>query len=353
MSNYFKFLAILILIYPLFVKVFIGLPVNGILLMFISTNIPLVVLMKSKFRRIELYFFFILILSLTGVYYGYGLLPLSYFLGFYVIYNSRNKLSLNGKTINKIYWLYITASLIFIPIDGFHEFEGFAYSATTFSIYLSIITFLNYDSKKFYLKYIISLILIYASGTRSILFLFLILPLIGFMMDRFKSSFKVIYPLIIVSIILMYPLYEFYYTSPDFESYRIDSSGAKEIDYSFVTRFDITYDLIDKYSESNIQEKILGHGSEFTRDYINNKKGSDFQAHNDFIRFLIDFGLFGMILFLILINTSILKRKKNKLILLIFMMSFYHNMIYEAIFLYGLLININKNDKINNSKIIH
>ena len=72
--------------------------------------------------------------------------------------------------------------------------------------------------------------------------------------------------------------------------------------------------VLDTYSKSPVLEKIIGHGH-YSAIIVNRGHNIDLSAHNDFLEVLFDYGIIGLILYLLL-HIYLIKRlfflKRNK-----------------------------------------
>jgi hypothetical protein len=151
--------------------------------------------------------------------------------------------------------------------------------------------------------------------------------------------------LIYISILnLVYPVYSIVrakYPDNILIAYRGDV-----IDRSFETRNTLTLTIFNELKKSSTHEIIFGHGSESSRRLVEKIFNEDIMVHNDFIRFFYDFGFVGSILLLILLSELLGRNFMTFVFGTLYLISFYHNMIYSK-FLLGILIIIYYNTAYN------
>jgi hypothetical protein len=243
----------------------------------------------------------------------------------------------NYTIISKII-LFILFISFFMSVFNFGytelgRFKSFLLSPTVFTVFLDalFIIYLYLYSKNKFSIFFLFLVLFYfhiESGTRlNLLFLFLIFPIYHFI--RYKSNFfKIIILLIyILSLNFLYPAYE-YFTLKN-ESNILASRYTDNRDASFGLRLSLFNTMVDTYLSSSVNEKVFGNGSEYTRRIIIKKYGQDLLGHNDFLRLIIDFGFISLVLYMFFIIRLALKNNLTYLLVMLYLLSFYHNMIYS------------------------
>ncbi|MFO0323105.1 MAG: hypothetical protein ACK504_11845, partial [Bacteroidota bacterium] len=90
-------------------------------------------------------------------------------------------------------------------------------------------------------------------------------------------------------------------------------------------------------NKTSVGEKLFGKGSEEARKLVLKKIKYDIFPHNDFIRLAYDFGIICTILFLFFLYRISRINNVSFLILLLYLFSFYHNMVYDF-FLISILV---------------
>jgi|SRR5690625_2733756 len=229
-----------------------------------------------------------------------------------------------------IVYLIITGLLFY-----FHEesrFKGFSVSSTSFSLYLTVIILLSgyYFKRKFFyvIIFITSFYFIFESGTRTTLVALVFIPLIAsiYRMIAWREFYLIT---IIIIIISAYPLYGIISDASAIElNARMDEDGG-----SYATRLSLTLLMVDLISENSFYEFMFGNGVEYSRIYILNNRGMDLMPHNDFLRILIDYGVIFFILFISILIKFMKKNSKTLTIGIIYLLSFYHNMIFDPFFI--------------------
>jgi hypothetical protein len=213
-----------------------------------------------------------------------------------------------------------------------NRFMGWSSSPTTFSIYLmwiSFIIFSLYELNRFWTFSILSvgMLMIAFSGTRSTLLVYMI----------FASSFvPVVHRVLRKNFLPLVAGFIFLFLFFDtisvflFEGYLNNwmDRYKQEDDMSLYTRQVITASMLHTISNSSWTELIFGHGINFSLSNLNPQKDSVvILAHNDFLKFIIDFGIYltSILIYLIFkIFKSI--NGKSYIPLLIYFCSYFHNM---------------------------
>lgn len=232
----------------------------------------------------------------------------------------------------------------FNPTDG--RFYGLAYSPTTFVLFLVVLLVLFHyvyrSSFIFFVLFGLSIVLTYFSGTRTGLLLLILLPINNYFYDKYLHSKKWIRLALFLFIMAIYPLAEFItITNPELVEHRFAEDD--EVDYSYATRIAFTAAIAEEWVEGNPAKKVFGFGTEFSRMKILYLYDEDIQLHNDFLRFGVDFGLPAMLIFISIIFSLSRNNKYSFFLALIYLFSFYHNMIYE-VFLFNILLFLNRAD---------
>jgi O-antigen ligase len=143
---------------------------------------------------------------------------------------------------------------------------------------------------------------------------------------------------------IAYPVYDIIIKKyPSLVEVRYESGR----DASFGLRNSLFSTTLNEFSKLNNYEKLFGAGNEASRNMIKSKFKSDLQTHNDFIRFLFDFGIIPTVIFLTFLLKIFSKNKITFIIGLIYFLSFYHNMLYHLLFvllsLFFFKIKLNEN----------
>lgn len=354
---------------PLFIQVFraagVTMHINVLLLFALTALMMVTALVNHKnigINRLGICFFIFLVLSILQIITFSKILPILFFLQCFLLtlFLHYEKIDLmlveNKKIIFFTTVLYIGISVLLLLLNlnfdvDLGRFYGLGYSPTTFVIYLVVYLVLFHylfgSSKTFYLLFVLSLVLTYFSGTRTGLLLLLLLPLNNYFYDRYLHSKKMVRLLMIVFIIGVYPLSDIIsVTNPELLEVRF-TDGEEKIDYSYATRMAFTADVVNEWLIGGWEKKLLGFGTEFSRLTILKFYDEDHQLHNDFLRLNVDFGFPVLLMFVGIIYSLSSNNKYSFFLALIYMFSFYHNLIYEA-FLFNTFLFMSKAKAVQN-----
>lgn len=264
------------------------------------------------------------------------------------------KMNINNKLLQSSFFLLLILSFLFITQeDRYFDYRylSFFLSPTVFSVYTEVFLILVLCfSKNRQLKIVLFLLagfFILLTKTRLNFFFYLTIPIMLYYSDKFyKSKFKIIL-IYLVCLNLLYPIYNFIIQSEVGKNSLVTSRYENGRDASFGLRNYLnTLVYKDYISNSTVSEKILGRGSEVSRKILIANLGEDVLPHNDFIRFTLDFGLLATLVFIIFLYRVTRKNYVSFILLLLYLFSFYHNMIYDF-FMIALMMyfsNVNEND---------
>lgn len=257
----------------------------------------------------------------------------------------------NRKFIKGFAILFIFLSAIFLASSERYtmgRYMGFLPTPTVYSVYLEVFLILSiYFMEKISLKTILFVIagfFILLTKTRLNIFFYFSIPLIIYCLERWNpGKFKILL-VFIIGLNLMYPSYE-YLVKTDIAGKLLTSRYENQRDASFGLRIYMNNVLFEKYkSDSNLYQKIFGKGTESSRKIMEEKLGKDRLPHNDFLRFTVDFGLLATILYLVILFRIARNNNLSFVLLLLYLFSFYHNMIYDFL-LVALIIYFGSFDK--------
>ena len=273
--------------------------------------------------------------------------PLVFFIfvcSFYVL-SLTLKFNVNNKLIQNFFVFLLLLSIIFLGNDERYlddRYCAFFISPTVYSVYTEafLILFLCF-SKSPRLKigiFLIAGFFILLTKTRLNLFFYFTIPIMIYYLDKFyKSKFKIVL-IYIICLNLLYPIYSFIVKSELGKSSLVTSRYDDGRDASFGLRNYLNTFVYKEYiSNSTPFQKIFGRGTEMSRKVMVDKMGQDILPHNDFIRFTLDFGLLCTLLYLIFLYRIAKSNYVSLLLFLLYLFSFYHNMIYDF-FLVALII---------------
>jgi len=225
----------------------------------------------------------------------------------------------------------ISLSLIFIPsyyvvYENEIRFSGLLLSPTVFGIYSLIyfVTFLRFSDKnevfgKIFL-YAILIVLLFAAKSRLNIFIALLLPFYFSLIGKeifFKHKRK-LFIFILFSSIFMYPVYEL--TKDTMIETRRNASDSDN------TRLGYTVILVKEIQEASFIKKMFGNKANSSLKLIGN---NSIKPHNDFLRIIYDYGIIFFILYLFVIYYYFKRDYFLSFIIVIYLASFYHNMIFD------------------------
>ncbi len=327
-SNYF-FIMVLLLVIILFpLKKIIDIELNLLAIMYILTII-----------------FFIIVFQSSNFEYIKPVIFLLYIIFLYTYFSS----SMNTKTMidtvpTLMYFLLFLSFLFLIDetrYTSLGRFHGFAGSPTTFTVFLDA-TFIFYlfTNRSNQSKIIVFLIILYfsiISGTRLNLLFLLIIPFLFFILNNLNSRFfrGFLLSSFIIILNLIYPTYQYFSENSDNNMFAQRYEDGR--DASFGLRYKMYLTIIEEIENSTVQELILGKGSAYSRQIIIQEFNSDLLPHNDFVRFLLDFGLLASCLYIIFIFWLAIQNNLSVMLAMLYFLAFYHNMIYSY-YLISLLI---------------
>ena len=262
------------------------------------------------------------------------------------------KVNVHKKMLKEFFFLLLALSILFLPDQDRYfasRYFSFLSSPTVFSVYIEVflILFLCF-SKNNRLKIVLFClagVFIILTKTRLNLLFFVTIPVMIYYSHKlynFKFRIVVIY---LVCLNLLYPLYNLLVQSEVGRDALVASRYESGKDASFGLRNHLHLIVYRDYMlNSTMSEKILGRGSEVSRKIVIDNLRKDILPHNDFMRFTLDFGILTMIVFIIFIYRVASSNYVSSILFLLYLFSFYHNMIYDF-FLIALIIyfsNINE-----------
>jgi hypothetical protein len=240
-------------------------------------------------------------------------------------------------------FFYLLNSNLFANAEK--RFMGWSSSPTTFSIYCMWVIFFAYhliEMNKFWriLLLIIGLIVVFLSGTRSSLLVYIIFgfSFIPILHHILRKNFF----LLVVGFIFLFLFFDTISLFL-FEEYMNNWLGRykQDDDMSLLTRQVITSGMLHTISNSSFTELFFGHGINFSLGQLNSNKGEVvILAHNDFLKFIVDFGLYlTMSMFYLVFRIFKSFSGKSYIPLLIYFCSYFHNMALDHWNLFFLLLS--------------
>lgn len=248
------------------------------------------------------------------------------------------------------------ANNLFMNFEG--RFQAWSQSPTTIGIYCLYFTLLfhSFVSKKKSRLLIVSILLMLValfSGTRSVLLLAVFFIFcFWFPSLEIKLNKKNITILIILFILTLSVFNDIIYNFLSELGLNILTDRyAGGTDDSYLTRLSLKTEQLAILTKSNVFNLLFGHGNGYTISAINFSNVRDSYVmlpHNDFLKLLIDWGIIFTFAFLLLIINLFLQIKRPLAPLMLYVLSFSHNMMFDhfsLILLFSLYYISNKNDK--------
>jgi len=347
-------MILLILSFPLFISLggpelnYIYFPVLVLMMIFLAA------LCESKFVLkhgnlsilvLMLLLMFISGVSLLEIRYSF---PVAFFLtsAIFLVVSDSLPEEFNRKWIAfvSVFYAVFCLYLLTLTAPADDRFSGFSDSATTFTVFITfitIVTIFQQSSKLLSIAiYCATVYLIILSETRLNLAFILLLPFLVFFASKRRMRI-IILVMAVLALNLTYPLYSYLMKTTDIISYRYEGS----FDPSFVTRNHFQNIVLNSWSNASFPEKLFGQGTEYSRLLILQADGEDYLPHNDFLRLLNDHGIVGFAIFMMLIILLGVRNKTTFCLTLLYLLSFYHNMVFNFFLLFGILTFLNQRDR--------
>ncbi len=255
---------------------------------------------------------------------------------FYISIMSHKKIDILRYT-SIIMYIMLGLSILFLfdqtRYTDLGRYTGFAISPTTLTVFLdSIFIFYIFSNSKQKNKLIAFLLLLFfslLSETRLNTLFLLMLPILYYILEstNTKTTRSIILSGYIISLNLVYPLYNYYIQINDSNMFAQRYEAGT--DSSFGLRYAMFTIVTDELADSTTQEILFGKGRGYARQLILEEYDIDLQPHNDFLRFLLDYGLFASFIFLTILFFLAIQNNLSTLISMLYFLAFYHNMIYS------------------------
>jgi hypothetical protein len=350
-----KTIVVYILFFPLLLSILSGIGVGhelnivyflflaGLLVWMLGSKTPIKTIHYDVFLLCVNIFFLIFLCTI-----GFGgdlryVMPIIFFI-YLLVFTISNTFFKNKDLRKPIFLglsLYLLFSLIFLFFKSSYALEGrysgFSTSSTTYSVYITAIViigihFIKNKTLKVF-TFIIGFIFVLLSMTRLNLVYYIFIPVI-YKLSKFKKLRSLILLSIIILLSLAYPIYFSLIESyPQIVEYRYESGR----DASFGLRYALFNTVYKEWLTSDIRNIFFGNGMEASRLLIIDRHKLDLLPHNDFIRILYDFGVLGslsiLFLFIKLFNKNMITFQLG----ILYLVSFYHNMVYNF-FLISLIL---------------
>lgn len=263
--------------------------------------------------------------------------PLLFILVLFLLYflASVNAIRLPSTFVKFFIAAFLLGSFIFLfSSRGYfmNRFVGFLISPTVSTVYAEGAFVLAYSifrsrGARIFLIVVFGL-LIFLSQTRINILVFALIPVVFFLVERKIFSTRFICTGVLLIITFVYPLYQVG-LSIDFIREFLMMRAEAGRDASADLRLYLYAETFNILKSSSILDLLFGHGAEFSRHLMLKLVKEDTYPHNDILRILVDFGVVYTVLFLYLIlrigRTNVL----SCALFIIFVSSFYHNMIFD------------------------
>jgi hypothetical protein len=179
--------------------------------------------------------------------------------------------------------------------------------------------------KYVYLHFLLVFWLIYVSQTRSVLIILIVSFAVFTCRNFINNHLKKTSLLLIITLLLTLPIASAFSNGFNFLS-RYESNQRDDSTY---TRLFYYNNQVNAMSESSLLRILYGYGIDDNGKVGVVKSGSaSISQHNDFFVLLYDYGIIFSILFLCFLLYKV-NSAFSLVILLIYLTSFYHNMIYD------------------------
>jgi hypothetical protein len=248
--------------------------------------------------------------------------------------------------------LYFIVSVIaYFDKESFQNlgrFSGFTPSASIYSTYItSVFILFLFFSRSMLLKitaFLLCIFLLYLTQARLNLVYLILVPFIIHFSTN-KRNRKLIFIATLVGLNLVYPAYKILSKETNVAELRYEDGR----DASFELRYALYSNVLQDFMEGSLPEKLLGRGAENSRLLILRNFEEDHMPHNDFIRVLNDYGIIWFLLFFILMFKLSISSKISCVLMTLYLLSFYHNMIFNLYLILLILLFCDIKNELNNS----
>jgi O-antigen ligase len=155
-----------------------------------------------------------------------------------------------------------------------------------------------------------------------------LVPIVVFLLEKGLLSKKKMVLVSLAIFFFVYPLYQLLLDFDFIKQFLLGRYGGGR-DASFGMRYYLYIKSLELIQEASLNEFLFGQGSETARLYILELTKEDSYSHNDFLRLIIDFGLIFTVLYLALIMRIAIKTNLTVVIFILYLSSFYHNMVFD------------------------
>jgi hypothetical protein len=265
-----------------------------------------------------------------------------FLISIFVVFNFLD-LNVGARSLFTIFFLYILISTILLFFSRSYDpqtgrFTGFVLTATIYSIYIEVIAIILISNipgrtrKIFIYLFFIPFLLL--ANTRLNLAFYAILPFLYIIYSKWRKNRLVFFILLVLSINFIYPVYGYLYKN---DYLNIENRYKEGRDASFSLRNALFTAMIEEIEDMNLKSLLIGKGAGYTVKLIEDNFTEKLKPHQDFLRFFIDFGVLGSLLFFFFLFKIMFKNRCTFLLASLYFISFYHNMLY-ARELIGVLI---------------
>ena len=297
--------------------------------------------------------FLLILININSIKYFKSL----YFIGFmalmYIMTLNWKSFVLSNKLIKLIILFFFTTSLLYIinrPIGA--RFEGYIPSPTVFSVFVNSFFLIGlFVYKKTCIKiilYILAFYLTAISETRLNLLFITVTPLILWVIKKQYFSKKTIFVLFNIFFVSVYPIYSVLIKTEFVQSILKVRYDGSTVDSSFNSRSGFNDVGRESLFDGSILQILFGKGAGFTRTLMIEHYNEPLLMHNDYLRLSLDYGVIFTIIFLVFLYNVSKNNNLAFLTVLLYLLTFYHNMVYSLYFISIIIIfSIFKFGKLN------
>lgn len=323
----------------------LGFSVNKML----TTNLSLSIIQFSFISILLI----LIVININNLRYFKGLYFFTFIAVFYTMTINWKSAVFPKKILKVAVLVFYISSFVYMLYrpDGY-RFQAYIASPTVYSVFvgsfftISLFTFDKIIAKVIF--YLFSFYLTVISETRLNLLFISLIPVILWILDKKIISKKIIFLLFNIFLISVYPIYSLVIKTSFVQSIlKIRYDGSTE-DASFNSRADFNHLGATNLFDGSIYEILFGKGAGFSRILMNSEFPGKLM-HNDYIRLSLDYGIVFTIIFLLFLYRISNKNNLAFISTLLYLFTFYHNMVYSLYFFSLILlfskfyITLNKN----------
>jgi hypothetical protein len=207
------------------------------------------------------------------------------------------------------------------------RFIGYTASSTTYTVYLvSFFTsFIFSNNPKYsFIHFLVVFYFIFLSSTRSTIIILTAVYLIYFFRDFILKKLKFFSVVILGTMLLVMPI-----TSLFSDNLDLMNRYEGDKDYSTFTRIIYFTNQLKALEGLSIKDYLVGKGVEENKKVGYNISEFNFiEQHNDFFVLIFDYGIIIFIIYLFMLFKQV-NSPFSLALLMIYLTSFYHNMLYD------------------------